>query len=127
AGCPQHHRVHRLVEFDDAPGLPHLLTHGAVERVELFGPIQRDGGDVGGSVDVEQDSLETHWHFQSGFRFSAKAFGPSRASSVRSTRSRNASASISASCSGRSRPLRMASLVPRTASGALELTTPAIS
>ena len=56
-----------------------------------------------------------------------KASGPSFASSVRTTRSRNASAMISASCSGRSRPLRIARRVPRTASGALRLTSSAIS
>src|ERR1700758_950350 len=119
--------MHRLVEFDRAPGLGHLLTHGAVERVELLGPIQRDGGDVVARVDVEQDGFERHWHFQSGGRFSTKALGPSSASPVRRTRSRNVSASISASCIGRSSPLTMASRVPRTASGALELTIPAIS
>ena len=50
------------------------------------------------------------------------AAGPSLASSVRTTRSRYASARISASCSGRSMPLRIARRVPRTASGALRLT-----
>ena len=36
----------------------HLLAHGAVERVQLLGPIQRDGGDVVVGVDVEQDGFE---------------------------------------------------------------------
>jgi len=84
ARCAQHNRMHRLVEFNCAPGLDHLFAHRAVEGVELIRPIQRDGGDVVGGVDVEQDGFKTvgaHLHCQSGARFSTKAFGPSAASS----------------------------------------------
>ena len=74
----KHHRVHRIVEFDGPPGLGHLLAHRPVERVERVRPVQRDGGDVVGGVDVEQDRLERrHRHCQFGCRFSMNAFGPS--------------------------------------------------
>ena len=105
-----------------------LLAHRAVEGVEHLGPVQRDGGDpVGRRLVADRRRSRSCRRSTVGSRFSMNACGPSLASSVRTTRSRKASARISASCSGRSRLLRMARRVPRTASGALRLTSAAIS
>ena len=31
--------------LDGMPGVTHLIAHGPVERVQRFGPVQRDRGD----------------------------------------------------------------------------------
>src|SRR4029078_11153733 len=127
AGRAEHDGVHRIVELDQPPRFGHFLAHRAVEAVECVRAVQGDDRDVIDGVEVGLDGLATHRHCQFGARFSTNAFGPSSESWVCRFRSRNASARISASFHGRARVLWRARLVPRTASGAFELTMSAIS
>lgn len=55
----KHHRVHPLVVFDDVPGIPYLVAHRPIERVQPLRPIQSDRGDVVVGIDVEEDRLES--------------------------------------------------------------------
>jgi hypothetical protein len=48
AGGAQHDGVHFGIGLYRGPGILHLFTHLAVERIEYFGPVQRDRRHVVG-------------------------------------------------------------------------------
>ena len=60
AGAGQHDAADRVVGVEAPHRLVHLADETAVHRVELLGPVQRDGRHVVGDLDADAVQHETH-------------------------------------------------------------------